>query len=59
MSGPHSDDLFGMSQDEVDRLIARLRPEPLDPPRRGFGIHHEPPLHFDDDEGVGAEDGED
>ena len=61
MSGPHiEDELFGMTDDEVKRYLASLRPEPLDPPRRGF--HHEPPISLppaDDDEGVGAESGED
>lgn len=61
MSGPHiEDELFGMTDAEVARFIAGLHPEPLDPPRRGF--HHDPPATMpptDDDEGPGAEDGED
>jgi hypothetical protein len=60
VSGPHiEDELFGMTEDERQRMLADLYPEPLNPPRRGF--HHTPPATMppDDEEDVGAEDGED
>lgn len=63
MSGPHiEDELFGMSDEEVKRYVASLRPESLDPPRRPLDIHHvlpNPAPPDDPDEGVGADIGED
>lgn len=60
MSGPNAEDGYGATDDEVRRILRRE----MDQIRREadlmYGLHHEPPtsLAYDDDEGVGAEDGE-
>lgn len=64
MSGPHAEDeayprwIDTVTPAELERLLGG-EPEELAPPRRGF--HHDPPTTMpplDDEEDVGAEDGE-
>lgn len=68
VSGPNAEDgyfdkpLWQYSTEEIDRILASGRWPNLDPPRRGLETHHTPPTTMpplDDEEGPGAETGED